>query len=88
VPTFADRGFRVVRVTDTYARILGFLDLNNFICTKLNVTLQNFYTSYFNAEGSCVGDGIKADDVKQGDCVLPLNWVQHGHMGRTNSCVA
>jgi hypothetical protein len=29
VPTFADRGCQVVRVTDPYGRILGFLDRNN-----------------------------------------------------------
>jgi CBS-domain-containing membrane protein len=30
VPTFADRGFHVVSVTDPYSRILGFLDQSRY----------------------------------------------------------
>jgi CBS-domain-containing membrane protein len=31
VPTFADRGWHVVSVTDPYGRILGFLDRSRYV---------------------------------------------------------
>jgi CBS-domain-containing membrane protein len=34
VPTFADRGCHVVSVTDSYGRILGFLDRSRYVSFK------------------------------------------------------
>jgi hypothetical protein len=34
VPTFVDRGCRVVSVTNLYSRILGFLDLSRYFSIK------------------------------------------------------
>jgi hypothetical protein len=34
LPTFADRGCHVVKVTDPYGRILGFLDRNHYFSIK------------------------------------------------------
>jgi hypothetical protein len=34
LPTFADKGCHVVSVTDTYARILGFLDRSRYFSIK------------------------------------------------------
>jgi hypothetical protein len=34
LPTFADRGCHVVRVTDPYGRILGFLDRSHYFSIK------------------------------------------------------
>jgi hypothetical protein len=34
LPIFADRGYHVVSVTDTYGRILGFLDRSRYFSMK------------------------------------------------------
>jgi hypothetical protein len=41
VPTFADREFHVVSVTDLYGRILGFLDLGRYFPFQVSAQLYS-----------------------------------------------
>jgi hypothetical protein len=51
VPTFADRGWHVVSVTDSYGRIIGCLDRNN----NNNYYYYYYFENVMNAKGTMVG---------------------------------
>jgi hypothetical protein len=68
VPTFADRGRHVVSVTDTYGRILGFLDRSRYFSFKSPYLYSRgewtpFQTHYFSE--NLVVPGIEPGPLDQ-----------------------